>query len=106
MFARLEARTSAEVLLRSLRGGGLAQLGRLLHAAQPLTHELLDASPASGSREHLRAMLVDAGMLPARPERLARIERWLEELLAGQPTSLWGSVTGSCLGGLADWDHR
>jgi hypothetical protein len=87
VFARLEARTSAEALLRSLRGGGLAQLGRLLHAAQPLTHELLDASPPSGSREHLRAMLVDAGMLPARPERLARIERWLEELLAGQPTS-------------------
>jgi hypothetical protein len=85
MFARLQARTSAEVLLRSLRGGGLAQLARLLHAAQPLTHELLDASPASGSREHLRAMLVDAGVLPARPERLARIESWLGELLAGQP---------------------
>jgi hypothetical protein len=85
MFARLQARASAEVLLRSLRGGGLAQLGRLLHAAQPLTHELLDACPASGSREHLRAMLVDAGVLPARPERLARIECWLEELLAGQP---------------------
>jgi hypothetical protein len=32
-------------------------------------------------------MLVDAGMLPARPEGLARIERWLEELLAGQPAS-------------------
>jgi hypothetical protein len=87
IFARLEARTKPEVLLRSLRGGGLAQLGRLLQAPQPLTHELLDASLASGSREHLRAMLVDAGMLPARPERLARIERWLEELLAGQPAS-------------------
>ena len=87
IFARLEARTKPEVLLRSLRGGGLAQLGQLLQAPQPLTHELLDASPASGSREHLRAMLVDAGMLPARPERLVRIERWLEELLAGQPAS-------------------
>jgi hypothetical protein len=85
MFARLQARTSAEVLLRSLRGGGLAQLARLLHTAQPLTHDLLDTCPASGSREHLRAMLADAGLLPARPERLARIERWLEELLAGQP---------------------
>src|SRR5262249_38313677 len=31
------------------------------------------------------AMLVDAGVLPVRPERLARIECWLGELLAGQP---------------------
>ena len=87
MFARLQARTSAEVLLRSLRGGGLAQLAQLLHTARPLTHELLDGCPPSGSREHLRALLVDAGMLPARPERLTRIEQWLEELLTGQPAS-------------------
>lgn len=36
-------------------------------------------------REHLRATLVDVGTLPARAERLARIERWLDDLLAGQP---------------------
>ena len=87
VFAQLEARTSPAALLRSLRGGGLALFARLLHAAQPISHELLDACPASGSREHLRAMLVDAGVLPARLERLARIEGWLDELLAGQPAS-------------------
>jgi len=87
VFAQLEARTSPAALLRSLRGGGLALFARLLHAARPISHELLDACPASGSREHLRAMLVDAGVLPARLERLARIEGWLDELLAGQPAS-------------------
>lgn len=87
VFARLEVRASPAALIRSLDGGGLALFTQMLHTAKPISHELLDTCPPSGALEHLRAVLVDASVLPARPERLTRIEHWLDELLAGQPAT-------------------
>ncbi|GAA2290839.1 hypothetical protein GCM10010402_56540 [Actinomadura luteofluorescens] len=56
--------------------------GRLLKAiAQrevPLSHPTLDELSPDRSVEHLRAMLVHTGILPARDERLAHLNRWIE----------------------------
>jgi hypothetical protein len=56
----------------------LSALGR---DQRPLTHEILDEMPASKTVAHLRSVLVAVGTLPARDERLLRLERWIPELL-------------------------
>jgi hypothetical protein len=43
---------------------------------RPLTHQVLDELPASKTLSHLRSVLVAAGALPARDERLASLQRW------------------------------
>ena len=47
-----------------------------------LSHASLDELPASKPVEHLRAILVATGTLPPRDEHLARLERWIENILA------------------------
>jgi hypothetical protein len=47
-----------------------------------VSHATLDELPASKPVEHLRAILVATGTLPARDEHLARLERWIERTLA------------------------
>lgn len=42
-----------------------------------LSHEALDALPASRAVEHLRELLIHHGMLPDRDRQLAAFERWL-----------------------------
>jgi hypothetical protein len=56
----------------------LAELGGL---TRPLTHDVLDALPASHTLDHLRAALVATGVLPARDERLLRLHRWATDLI-------------------------
>lgn len=48
-----------------------------------LTHDALDALPASKGTEQLRAELVHSGCLPARDETQAAFDRWLSARLAG-----------------------
>ncbi|MFF7941545.1 hypothetical protein ACFZC5_17680 [Nocardia gamkensis] len=64
--------TGAE-LLRSLATGRL-----------PLTHEAFDAQ-STPRIEHLRALLVYAGILPERDEHLAALNRWTTTTLAAIP---------------------
>jgi hypothetical protein len=63
--------SSAPAFLRDLRAGNRA-----------LTHEALDQLPASPTVEHLRAVLVAVGTLPARDERMTRLERWTTQAIA------------------------
>ncbi|MEV6730725.1 hypothetical protein [Streptomyces sp. NPDC051364] len=51
----------------------------------PVTHQSLDAAAEGQVADHLRALLVASGALPARDEHLARIEKWLPKVLARIP---------------------
>jgi len=59
--------------------GGLAR-GELL-----LAHDTLDRLPPAKTVEHLRAVLVATGALPARDEHMARLERWVADTIAARP---------------------
>lgn len=69
---------------RKAAGRLLAALAATAHRRQ-LTHVLLDEQPQAPALHHVRGMLVQAGVLPARDEHLERIEPWLGEVLAGRP---------------------
>ena len=56
----------------------LSDLGR---DQRPLTHEVLDELPAGKAVAHLRSVLVAVGALPARDERLLKLEQWIAGLL-------------------------
>ncbi len=47
-----------------------------------LSHEALDGLVSAKSVEHLRAMLVATGALPARDEQMVRLERWVAAAIA------------------------
>jgi site-specific recombinase XerD len=60
---------------------------RIATSTEPVSHDLLDTMPPSQALHRLRAVLVHGGVLPPRAEYLARIQPWLEQLLAEQPPS-------------------
>ena len=60
-------------------------LRQLATGDRPLTHAALDELPAGKPIEHLRAVLVATGALPARDEQLARLERWICQSIAERP---------------------
>lgn len=64
-------RSTAPAILRELTG-------------QPLTHASLDALPAGKTVEHLRSVLVATATLPPRDEQMARLERWITNIVAGR----------------------
>jgi hypothetical protein len=64
-------RSTAPAILRELTG-------------QPLTHASLDALPAGKTVEHLRSVLVATATLPPRDEQMARLERWITDVVAGR----------------------
>lgn len=57
---------------------------RSLDLDSGLTHEALDTLAPSKPLEHLRAVLVAVGTLPARDEQMVRLERWIAETIAGR----------------------
>lgn len=74
--------TAMRWLTKPSISGVLADLaaGRL-----PLTHQALDALPASQPLAHLRQTLVALGALPERDEIMVSLEAFLADLLACQP---------------------
>ena len=62
----------------------LAELAAIAHRQQ-ITHALLDEQPQTSALHHVRGILVQAGVLPARDEHLERIEPWLGKILAARP---------------------
>jgi hypothetical protein len=71
--------------LTGMPGGRvLAALAETAHRRE-LTHALLDEQPQTPALHHVRDLLVQAGVLPARDEYLERIEPWLGQVLAGRP---------------------
>ncbi|MER7540119.1 hypothetical protein ABTX77_35870 [Streptomyces sp. NPDC097704] len=57
-------------------------LQALAQGRGPVTHQTLDALRPSKAVDNLRQHLVDSGVLPARDERLAALERWLPGKIA------------------------
>jgi len=64
-------------------GAGAGILAELATGTLALTHEALDAHPRRGAAEFLRQMLVANGALETRHEDLARMEVWVQAVLAG-----------------------
>jgi len=52
---------------------------------RPISHDLVDELGTDPDVRHLRAILTNTGVLPARSERLERLERWLQQTLQDQP---------------------
>ena len=66
-------------LARERTAAALADLGA---GRLDLNHSAFDALPPSKPVEHLRAMLIAVGALPARDEHLARLERWTTDTIS------------------------
>lgn len=67
--------------------GTAALITTIVHAEQPVDHDLLDTLPQGHLLHRLRAVLVTGGVLPERPEFLDRIDPWLETQLADRPAA-------------------
>ena len=70
-------------------------------ASGTVTHEALDALPQGRGLAHVRSMLVAAGALPARDERLTALESWVSQAIAGQANP----GHRQALRGYALWHH-
>lgn len=55
-----------------------------LNTSAPLSHHVLDELADNKTIEHLRAVLVAIGTLPARDEQIARLQRWITHALETQ----------------------
>ena len=66
-----------------------------------ITHEALDMLPPGRTFVHVRSMLVAAGALPARDERLTALELWIGQAVAGQANP----GHRQALRGYAGWHH-
>ncbi len=76
-------------------------LGELSQAEQPPTHRVLDGYHPNRAAEHLRKILVSGGILPERDEQLARLERWIAQMLDRVPDPAERRVVRS----FATWHH-
>jgi hypothetical protein len=47
-------------------------------AGRAITHQTLDELPAGKTVEHLRSILIAAGILPSRDEHMTRLEQWVD----------------------------
>lgn len=56
-----------------------------LAVAPVISHDSLDALPASRTRDYVRGLLVEHGALPRRDERLARFTTWSDQALDRLP---------------------
>ncbi|MGH2690030.1 MAG: hypothetical protein ACRDKW_14675, partial [Actinomycetota bacterium] len=88
LWAILRQGTSPKNGIRWLaHSSGAGLLSRIASGEVALSHVGLDDEPRSWAVEHLRALLVAAGLLEARDEAVARLERWVREgaQLLGRP---------------------
>jgi len=83
LFDELIAARSAKDMLRWLgRSSAVPLLGRIARGELPCTHETLDRHASDPAVRRLEHLLVATGVLPTRDPALARLERWIDELLA------------------------
>ncbi|MEU1800762.1 hypothetical protein [Streptomyces sp. NPDC019937] len=68
---------------------------------RPVTHALLDDLPAGKTLNYLRGLLMATGALPTRDQRLANLESWINQKLAGRRDLPERRV----LHGYAIWHH-
>lgn len=64
-------------------GAGAPILAAIANGTMPRTHTALDDHPRRAAADYVRAMLVAHGALPERNEPLARLERWINDKVAG-----------------------
>ena len=70
-------------MLDWLKGPGVRRTLQDVAARRIVTHEALDTLPQVRALVHVQAMLVAAGALPARDERLTALEWWISQIAAG-----------------------
>jgi hypothetical protein len=105
--ALLATERPATVQAWMARPASRALLNELARGQRPLTHEILDQFPPGRSLAHLRAVLVAAGGLPPRDERMASLQRWITPSSAntatrGNERSWTSTPAGICCAGSAD----
>src|SRR5437588_3196663 len=74
------ARTPYSALNWLRTGAAAAVLADVAAGRTALTHQALDDHPHQRAADYLRHMLVAGGVLPARDEALARMERWSRDV--------------------------
>ena len=76
-------------------------LSELASQTRRLTNEILDELPADKTLAHLRSVLAAIGALPARDERLLKLERWITAAISAREDSGERRI----LHGYAIWHH-
>ncbi len=90
-----------DLMLDWLKKAGVRRTLQAVAARRVVTHEALDTLPPGRTLAHLRSMLVAAGALPARDERLTALERWIAQVIAEHKTP----EHRRALHGYAVWHH-
>jgi hypothetical protein len=90
-----------DLMLDWLKGPGVRRTLQDAAARGAVTHEAIDALPHGRTLVHVRSMLVAAGALPARDERLTALERWISQVIAAQADP----GDRQALRGYALWHH-
>jgi hypothetical protein len=90
-----------DLMLDWLKNPAVRRTLQAVAARDVITHEALDALPPGRTFAHVRSMLVAAGALPARDERLTALERWIGQTAAGQADP----GHRQALRGYAVWHH-
>jgi hypothetical protein len=90
-------------LMNWLTRGSAAQtiLAQISQASQPPGHGTLDRYLPSRAASHLRKILVAGGILPARDERLAELERWA----AHKTSQISDPAERRTVASFATWHH-
>ena len=84
LYQALTATERPTTVARWLDQSAAPTILRALDTGDNLCHEALDKLPPSKPLEHLRAVLVAIGTLPARDEQMVRLERWITATIAGR----------------------
>ena len=90
-----------DLMLDWLKTPGVRPVLRSVAAGGAVTHEALDALPQGRTLAHVRSMLVAAGALPARDERITALEAWTARAIGQRADPGHRRV----LHGYAVWHH-
>lgn len=75
-----------QYILQAIKAGGVwGTLERLIALPAPLTHESIDTLATPAATAHVRSLLVSVGVLPARDEHAAKLQRWAQAHLSALP---------------------
>ena len=83
MFLRVAGRPVLPRMDLPAQRRTMSHLADVAAGRTALTHKALDDHPRQRAADYLRHMLVAGGVLPARDEALARMERWSQDILSG-----------------------
>lgn len=83
--AALSAHGRADSTMRWLDRSIPKALLTSLANGETVSHASLDDCPPGQAREHLRALLIAAGVLPSRDQYAERLETWVDEYIAELP---------------------